>query len=281
MEVAIPPATRKDALRKRVSRVFSTLLHPPMKGKGKQIGPQIPRNHLVNLVTTAIGSKAQDELKALRRYVSAKDVPQAKRAWYIGESLRTLGVQWCSGLWMLWLCGHYDDAIATVATWMRSLPEPDRPAAAAEIWDMFSWASDLWLPTPLDGTAPFAAHYIKKSELDDETMADLDAWKATAKASGADTEACSDFIAREAAKTAWLPYEAHAAGMQTAFENRSHAYQERSELDRLVVAMLAIANARQPVDAVEMALLMMLGGWINSVEAGDEGVRYPRDVELA
>jgi hypothetical protein len=217
-----------------------------------------------------------DQLRSLQNYRAGRSVPEAKSAWWLGETLRNLGIPWCSGLWMLWVTGNYTAAITVVAATLRN--EPQKAAVRCDIfWHMLGYADRLAMTTRLDEIVPFASIHVGKPGPDNETVEMLRVW-ARADGGGDVADVYRAFLGREISKSTWSLYGDMRETMVSAFaewlEDRTYVGDEFD--DRLAHAALAVAKADIPWPEHEICILVAVGNWLNSVESGLESAIFPR-----
>lgn len=275
----MPPRGRKAALTKRTAAVLQRLIG----GRDNPAG--IPRMAVAARLAERRLDENQDQLGPLREYLAGRRLPEVEKSWHLGETLRELGSPWCSGLWMLWVCGHYEDVIATIGTWMRHQDDLPNEIACGELWNMLTHATGLAEPTDLDGLAPFAGFYVHKREMDEETEEALRSWQQAEGPNRPHTDAvATTFTFRERAKTAWRQYGSVSHGMAAAFESwirqKPSGFKEADEPDILISAMIGLAHADGTIEPTEISMLMLIGSWLNTVESGLGRIMYPRNIAL-
>jgi len=261
--------------RERTVQILRRLIH---RGPPCEADPRIQGKRLAAQFSNA--PAAQD---ALKLHLRNKVQPTPETTWSYGERLRTLGVPWCSGLWMLWATGRHADAVGTMVFWLQNQSDTNLESVDS-VWQALALASRLASPTGLDRDFGFLDRHIHNDRLTTETYEALWAW-ARARAQDFEwaliTRTYHAFIEREIAKTPWLDLVPLAADLQAAFDRWLTAGREfhgTLPLDCLAQATLAVAKSRLTLVDRETAVLVMLAQWLTGIEGHTQAPLYIRPI---
>jgi len=221
-------------------------------------------------------------LREVDRYLSGEHQMSARKAFLIGEALNKLGAGWCSGFWMLWVSGHYEDVIAILVVSTRRF----RPFNGNEIdhlWHMLALASRLALSTSLDEIAPFPEWYVLGEGLPQTILDEVNRW-ALGQPDGhhaATRKACIAFLERELAKIAWLEYDWFRRDFTQSFDIwcTQGPIHQQIVLDTVPFTAMALSrDTTLPLVSRELAILTLVGHWLTCMETGFLYNLYPRPV---
>jgi hypothetical protein len=214
------------------------------------------------------GSKNPPE--AIKSYLKGYYRPRdPQQAWALGEALRP-GVSWCNGFWMLSVCEHFQDFIGTAITWRAGRPREGNYAIES-MWNMVGTAALLAEQVKdLDEKSPFTRFRVTKTDIDDETIQHLDAWRnepLDQEGRRRRGEQADLFDLRERAKQVWMDYADLEAEIRGAFDSwmakRRFDPRQSNDIDRLAELALGVAGERISLEIREAAALSLLNGWWN------------------
>ncbi len=227
---------------------------------------------------------ADHAVRSLDRYLTGEFRPKPEEAFVLGEKLRELGVPWCSGVWMLWVCGYFKDVFAILVIWLRNV-ESFSESDPDLIWHMFVLAAPLARTTPLDAIAPFAFHHVRKGGMDHDILDAAAKWllRELNQGSGvAAVETFDTFVHREIIKFVWSHYGRFRTQFQSAFDQwcaDKRRFEVRTSLDRIAAAAMAVSDAYAiPIDSREQTVLTLLGHWLTCLERGVQINLYSRTI---
>ena len=221
-------------------------------------------------------------LGEIDRYLAGKHLMSRLKAFLIGEAFFELDVHWCSGLWMLWVCGHYEDVVATlmISTRLQPFNEPEVDA----VWHMLALASRLARSTSLDELAPFPEHYVLGEGLPHPILDEINTWALSQQSAKNREEAhqtCIAFLERELAKLAWLNYAWFRRDFRRSFDIwcEEGTIKQRAVLDTVPLTAMALGrDTTLSLVSRELAILALVGHWLTCMETGFLYNLYPRPV---
>jgi hypothetical protein len=264
---------RQAAERGRTAAVLKRLTYTGFK---RPDDPRVRASELASATKSELGGNRLDGLLKNR---SGKTWPNAQSAWAFGESLRSLGIPWCSGLWMLWATGHLDDAVGVVVTWLTK--SPSRPDLVDDTWHALALGGRLAKTVNLDREIHFARLHLANDRLTPEAYDDV--WMRCAELEERPDQIRSyiGFVERELAKTPWLAVIHAAPEISKAYDAWMTAGRTLSgtlPLDRLAQATLAVASSDIPLHDRETAVLVMLAQWLTGIEHQTQMPLYFRPI---
>jgi hypothetical protein len=226
-------------------------------------------------------SMRADLKKDVRGFLSGERKPSQSKAWQLGEGLRKSGVWWCSGVWMLWVAGHYKDAIGILA--IASMADANPAVSYDEIWHMLALSTTLSMHTKFDSFEPFRSYYVTGRADIHPLLEPLgEEMKIEEVMHERAVPEFQNYLSRELAKGAWLNLERHAPRIIEAYEWWQH------EESRAIVfpfsdvldAAFAVADANDlDLKEKEVALLTLVSHWLSQIERGSVYTRgYARPI---
>jgi hypothetical protein len=266
---------RRVLERQRATAVMNRLVY---LGRRKLDEYRVHAPALANRVGDLIGGSRLD---ALKDCLHGTSWPTPETFWYYGESLRQLGVPWCSGLWMLWASGHIDDAVGVIVTWLDAQDRDDDTLDA--VWHAFVTATRLASPALFDDGSAFASRFVGTDRLSRETYEFI--WHACAGQERLYAlRPYIGFLDREIAKTPWLAINRKSTELKAAFEawlRSGRTLPAGSPLGELAQATLDVASSDLRLTTRERAVLVILAQWLTGLQIGSQFPPYLRPIDPA
>ena len=258
--------------------ILSRLIY---RGRANPNDPRIQARALVNALETGERSGAESEKRSsLKKHLNGRLYPSLESAWEYGEQLRSLGIPWCSGLWMLWATERYADVIATFAIWLRENPDQTTEMFDA-IWHAVALSNRLASPTGLDRNFDFLRRHLRQDRLSVETYEAIWNW-AKAYEPYSIVRGYISFLDREAAKTPWLMLIPKMGEFQAAFDrwlSTGRTFSAPNPLDQLALTSIKVAESNIRLPERETVTLVMFGQWLAGVELKTQVPLYVRAID--
>ncbi len=274
------PRTLKNAVEQRLSRILKMLVKA--EGRKNRLDVRPYRGRVVRALERAIekwdpksSTTAGKSFDDWRRGVHA---PDARRSWALGEALKSSGIAWCSGLWMLWTCGHYIDVVGTLAT---ALAVPRSKQLRDDVYDLWlglSAASALSGSTVLDHNDNVAIGFAMNRGSDFDSSQSLaryvfEVHEVARSRRDAFLDGIQSVLRRETAKIDLMYLHRHRRVFEKAFRRWVEPTLTVTRLKlladnvpgRLAIAAMAVAGCQDTqIEVLETSLLCLADLWMRS-----------------
>lgn len=164
------------------------------------------RDGRVNLLTldAELGHHTgKDYGSRLRRYLAGKEYPYALAAWHLGEELNRLGVDWSSGLAMVYAAGRLKDFVGTILSYVFREDGVPTDTDIVRLWLMVESLPDLLYASEYDLEPEFVGTHRTCQKVFGDVDIQLMDCLARLHASDDAELALSPIVAREGAKIHW------------------------------------------------------------------------------